>query len=204
MAIEKFSSKTLSGSELKRFRHAVSELKKQGLIKRSIAAGSARPYFLSEGKTLREIVNKHASSLQPLKSAPKKPPLAPLSKPISVREFPHKHKSLAGVFSDLKKNSAEINKLKKPDEKFGFQIDGIRSYAIYSDIEDLIERLEDSGGIQQVLKKRQDSQELFSKLKIVRWNQSAKLWKPGPQKAKKKRSHAGRQVKSRRNKTGKK
>ena len=42
--------------------------------------------------------------------------------------------------------------------------------------------LGESAGIQQVLRKRSQSQELFSALKIVRWNRDVRFWKPDKQK----------------------
>jgi hypothetical protein len=199
LAIKKFSSKKpLDKSDLKEFRYYVAQLKQKKLTSR--AARSARPYFISDGKTLAELVNKNASKLKPYSPPVPKQSKLPLRRPISVRDFPVKHNSLAGVLRDLDENSAAINKLKNSDEKFAFEIDGIRSYAIFYDIKDLSEYLSESAGIQQVLQKRTKSQELFKALKIVRWNKTATEWKPGPQKARRKSSHAGRQAKTRKRK----
>lgn len=192
----KFSSKKpLSPSQLKEFRSAVASLKRQGLLKGSVDARSARPYFVRGGKTLAEQVNKNLDKIQPVnrstktvgrtsraKLQPKAPELKPLNTPISVRDYPLNARGLASTIKGLDENFAEINKLKRPREKFGFEIDGIRSYAIFYDIRDLAEYLSESAGIQMVLKRRQQSAELFSKLKLVRWNRTAKEWKPGPQK----------------------
>lgn len=183
----------LSSAELKEFRAKVAALKKAGKLPASRSKTNprtARPSMKRGGKTLAEIVNKTR--------LPKKPPLAPLGKALSIRDFPTKHKSLAGVLKDLEEHGDEINALKRPDENFAFQIDGIRSYAVFGSIQQFARSLAESAGIQQVLKKRQDSQELYNSLKIVRWNKTAKEWKPKAQK--RKSSHAARQAKSRRKK----
>jgi hypothetical protein len=190
---QKFPSKfgkRLSPSELKQFRAYVSQLKKRGLIRKGISAKTARPVQISGGKTLQEIVNKSLKTIPP-KEAPK---LLPIRTPISVRDFPVKHKSLALVLSDLEANAKEINALKRPGEYFAWEVDGIKSYGIFADIELLARELGESAGIQQLFHKRSQGTTFINKLKIVRWNKRAKDWKPAPQKApwlKKKRKRRG-------------
>lgn len=198
-SVKKYSSssrKPLSIQELRTFRSLVSRLKKQGIIK-GVDARSARPYFVRGGKTLAEIVNKYAGKLPP----PRPPSdLKRIGQPLSFRDIGLKSKSLAGALNELDKNYQAFEKLKKPGEHWAVQIDGIRSYMTYSDLGLFAQEMKESGGIQQVLRKRADSQEIFSSLRLVRWNKSADEWKPGPQKRKRKASHAKRQVAHRRSK----
>ena len=172
-------------------------MKKAGKLPSKTDPKVAQPYFVRGGKTLAEIVNK---ANEPPK--PKAPKLNPLAKPISIRDFPIKHKSLAGVLKELEENAADIDKLKRPGEKWAFQVDGIRSYRTFEDIGLFVQEMLDSAGIQQVLKKRQASQELYNSLKLVRWNKTATEWKPKMQ-HRKPPSHAARQAKSRAKKKGK-
>ena len=178
----KFSAReSLYTERLAEFRNYVSQLKKQGIITRKGPASSARPSFLQKGpkggaKSLREIVNANLDKVTPL------PKLLPLGHPVSVRSLPTKSKGLASLLSDLEKNYKDIDALKKPREYFAFQINGMKSYAIFRDIRLLAEYLGESAGIQLVLHKHRKSSAIFDALKIVRWNRSAKAWKPAAQK----------------------
>jgi len=87
--------------------------------------------------------------------------------------------------------------MKKRGDKFAFKVNGIKSYHIYSHIEDLISDLQDSEGIQEVLRKRGPSKNLYDSIKLVRWHGSQKSWKPKPQKLPKRKSHAEKQARSR-------
>lgn len=177
MAVSKFPSKfgkRLNASELKQFRAYVSQLKKKGLIKKGIAARSARPVMISNGKTLQEIVNKNLASIPPKQPATS---LLPLKSPYKLQSVPGvTNKSLAGIFNEIEKHpklAAKINALKKPGERFAFQIDGMPSLHAYVDIEQLIEdafKYEDSKAGFSIYSKRQKSRVLGDKLKIVRWN----------------------------------
>lgn len=164
--------KRLNATELKQFRSYVSQLKKKGLIKKGIAAKSARPVMISNGKTLQEIVNKNLASIPP-KSAS----LLPLKSPYKLQSIPGvTNKSLAGIFNEIERDpslAAKINALKKPGERFAFQIDGMPSLHAYVDIEQLIEdafKYEDAHAGFSIYSKRQKSRVLGDKLKIVRWN----------------------------------
>lgn len=184
-------SRKISRAELSKFRSQIRALRDAGKLPgKKIDLRTVTPNTRRGGKPLTDYLKK---------SSRKK--LAPLNSPISIRDFPLKHKSLAGVLADLEENAEELDMLKKPDERWALQIDGIRSYALFYNMRQLAQVYAESAGIQEVLKKRQDANELYSGLKLVRWNKSAAQWKPKAQK-RKKASHAARQAKSR--KKGKK
>ena len=63
-----------SQSDLKQFRHAVSILKKKGLVKKSIDVRTAYPSQLSGGKSLRELVKKFDDVISDKAAAVKLPP----------------------------------------------------------------------------------------------------------------------------------
>lgn len=204
---KRFSSKKpLTPSELKQFRASVSSLKKQGLIPKSVDARTARPYFVRGGKTLAEIVNKY-NEPKPSAKPSDSPRLAPLKRPISLRDLPgNKRKSLASLFRDIENDpslEAKINALKKPDEFFTFEIEGTRSIYPYRDIGLLLERFKYEGkqAAFDIYHKRQKSIDLFSKLKIVRWNDTATEWRAGAVKrTARKQAAAKRQAQHRRKK----
>lgn len=108
-----------TSSELRLFRSAVSQLKKQGIIKASVDARSARPYFVRGGKTLAEVVNKNRSKLtvpksvtlpKTLSESPAKPASTntrKISTPVSVA--PSTAKTAApNLLPKAKKNSIGI------------------------------------------------------------------------------------------------
>ena len=201
-SIRKFrSSQNLTASELREFRNYVSQLKKQGVISSKTSAASARPYFLRSsgpkgGKnTLAEIVNKNHAKLTKYQPPQK---LLPSSKPISVRDFPHSHNSLANILNDLEKNYKAIDALKKPDERFAFQIHGTDSLRPFRDIRLLTEFLKESESIQQVFRKRGESRDIFNSLKIIRWKGTITGWAEHRHVRRKKPSSKGRQAKYRR------
>jgi hypothetical protein len=190
------TTKKLSGSNLREFRNYVSQLKKQGVIPAKVKTGSARPYFKLAGRTLGDIVNKNHRSLTPYQSTAQKK-LAPLGKPMSFREIGLKGKTLAEVLDELDENGDLYEHLKRPGEKWAFQVtqpDGqnIKSYHAFSSLSTFAQTLKDSAGIQQVLAKRQKSQELYKNLFLVRWNKSHTEWKPKPQKLSRKTLRAKR------------
>lgn len=204
MKIPHYSThKSLSPAELKKFRSFVAQLKKQGVIPAKIDARIARPNFVRSigprggKKSLAEVVWSNRAKLQPI---PVHPKLTPPGKPgLLVRDFPHSHKSLASVIKDLETNAKEIDKLKKPGDKFAFQIGGTDSLIIYSDIARIARYLSESAGIQQLFTKHQKSQEIYNSLKIIRWNKSATEWVRQRQ-VKSNKKHAGRTAKNRRKK----
>lgn len=192
--------KHLSASELKEFRRYVSQLKKEGKIKTSIDARSARPYFLSNGKTLQSIVNKNLSETKLPASKPRK------QKSFYVRDLGLKAKSLATAFNEIEKNPKlikRINSMLKPGERFAFDIEGTHSMMTFPDIELLIDEAFKYGkdikgnprmpwGSQDIYHKRSKSVALFDKLKIVTWNKGLTEWRstthPKPKKKKAKKS----------------
>ena len=177
------TSKKLSGSNLREFRHYVSQLKKQGKIPKGVDARVARPYFKRGGKTLAEIVNKNHQSLTPyVPPASTKKKLLPLNRPMSVRDFPiHKH-SVAEALKYFEEHADELNAMKKPEERFAIEIDKTRSLAVFENIEVLVNEYLESEGIKALFHKRQKSKEVFNKLKIVRWNQGVNEWNSGHRK----------------------
>jgi hypothetical protein len=183
-------SKKLSGSNLREFRNYVSQLKKQDVLPKSVKTGSARPYFKIGGRTLGDFVNKNHKRLTPY-FPPETRKLAPLGKPISFREIGLKGKTLADVLKELDEHGDDYEAIKRPGEKWAFQVEtgnqSIKSYHAYSSLERFAQTLLDSEGIQQVLSKRSKSQELFKNLYLVRWNKTSKEWKPKPQKLIKKK-----------------
>lgn len=174
---QRFTSR-LSASELKEFRSEVSRLKKSGLIKKTVNARQARPYQLSNGKTLREIVNAN-TELGPSK--------------FYVRDLPIERKSLSAVFNDIEKDpalAARINAMKKPSEKFAFEIDGTRSRQLFDDIQDVIDLAFKYGhfdggvggqpgphGSKDVFHNRRKSIALYNSLKLVRWDKGKRAWR---------------------------
>jgi len=116
----------LSSSELKAFRSRVSELKKQGLVKSTVKVGSARPYQLSGDKTLAEIVNK---SYEP-KLARAGSPLTITDLRKAIPSLPEKEFStMSSTLNYLEAHADEIDKLKRPEDYFAFQIDTSRGVA---------------------------------------------------------------------------
>lgn len=69
-------ARNLTPDQLRKFRSAVSTLKKKGLVKKSINARTAQPFQLSEGKSLRELVKKFddvvSEKIEPVKLPKKK------------------------------------------------------------------------------------------------------------------------------------
>jgi hypothetical protein len=176
LAKKKFG-RNLSGAELKSFRSHVSALKKQGKIKASIDARSARPYFLSGGKTLQEIVNKNVSKTENI------PSRAKARSPFLLRDAPGiKQKGLAAIFNQIEKDPAllaRIEALKKPGERWAFEIDGTPSMHAYPDLELLIEdtfKYTGTKASQSIYSKRDKSARLGSRLKLIRWDGSDFSW----------------------------
>lgn len=206
--------KKLTPEETRQFRHAVSQLKKRGLVKASINSRVASPGRISGGKTLVEIVNKHRTELKPLPSKAtvkiESPAVAtkstlklkPLNSPLSIRNFSAGQKTLAGTLSYIEKHADELDKWKRPDEKWAFQFDGMRSYATFSHIEDMIKKLRYYNSVKRLLHKHtQASDQFYNAIKLVRWNKTASEWKPEKQHMnKRQKSHAERQARSRRRK----
>lgn len=191
--MQKYSStarKKLTSTELREFRSKISTLKKQGLIKPSLDARSARPFFISRGKTLAEIVNKESSRLSKLtESVPAATKaqkdlgdlnLLPLNRAVSVRDFPVPAKTLPKFLNEISTRSPELGKLKRKGERFAFSIDGNRSYQLYDDLDDLAEALEKYESFMTATPS--DNRKLYDVLKIVRWNKTRKEWKPAKQK----------------------
>jgi hypothetical protein len=191
------AKKKLTTKELRDFRSYVSQLKSKGLIPKSTDAKTARPYFIRGGKTLAESVNKYHNELTP------KPELVKLGKPgISIVDFPPpatlKHKSLAGILNEIETRGPELDKLKKPDESWAFSIHGTRGYVTFKKINLFAEFMKESAGIQQVLHKRQKSQNIVEGLKLVRWNKTPGQFKGEMQHYKKPKSKASKQARHRR------
>ena len=200
------TSKKLSGSNLREFRHYVSQLKKQGVLPAKVKTGSARPYFKFNGRALGDIVNKNHKKLTPYSDVSRetKSRLAPLGKPMSFREIGLHGKTLADVLNELDFHGDDYEHLKRPGEKWAFQVSTgdqtIKSYHAYSSLSTFAQTMKDSGGIQQVLARRQKSQELYKNLFLVRWNKSDKEWKSKPQKLSKKNLARARKATKRKKK----
>lgn len=154
----------LTSAELRAFRSRVSELKKQGLIRQGLSARSARPYMVSRGKTLAEIVNKSYE--------PPKPKLLRAKSPISIvdidkerPELKRHFKTLSSQLRYLENHADEIDSLKKPDEYFTFRIHGTDSRTPYKSIEQLLQEFQKYRGIK--------GQEILGSLQIIRWNETS-------------------------------
>lgn len=194
--IRAFGAKSNPSPErLKEFRSYVRQLKRQGILTGKIDPKVARPNFVRGGRNLADIVNRHRAKLKPVTPAKPTPPAAPKKTaakagkllpartPISFRDLPIEARSLGQAIHELSQNSKAFDKLKRKDEKFAFQIDGIHSVAVFPDMERLTNYLGNSDGIQYVLQKHQkDAQFIFDSIKLVRWNGSNREWKPKPQK----------------------
>ena len=196
----------LNAKELRRFRSFVSQLKKQKLVSgvdaRSARPGMIRPLGPKGGrKSLAEIVNKNHKLL----TSPSKLP----SKPIFIRDFSTGTTNLATLFREIERDpslAAKIDAKKRKGERWGFQIDGTDSIAIFADIQLLIddafryERNQNPYGSPDVFHKRSKSANLFRKLKLVRWSKTATKWGQQRHVKKRKASHSHRQAKKRRRK----
>jgi len=184
--IPRFTSrKKLSPEALKEFRSLVSQAKRKGLIRSGISAKTARPSFISGGKTLAEILNKNSERLKPYIHPPIRTKL--LDKPIAVRDLPIKRKSLAAFFNELERKpelAADINAMKRPGERFGFTIDGTRSITTFPNIEFLVDHFKYEGKRAQfdIYHKHQKSVNLFNKIKLVRWKDGTPEWRRGAEK----------------------
>jgi hypothetical protein len=206
--------KKLSSEETRQFRHAVSQLKKRGLVKASINSRVASPGRISGGKTLVEIVNKHRAELKTLPPKAtikiKSPALAPkstiklkpLNSPLSIRDFSAGQKTLAGTLAYIEKHADELDRLKRPDEKWAFQLDGMKSYVIFSHIEDMVKKLRHYQSVKLLGRKHTPaSDQFYDAIKLVRWNKTATEWKPEKQHMnKRQKSHAENQARHRRKK----
>lgn len=190
-SLPRYSRKSkLSPSELRTFRSAVASLKKKGLIKGKVDAKSAQPYFVRGGKTLAEQVNASHKQISPKKPLPSK--LATANKLFSIRDLPHKHKSLAGLIRDLEENASSLDKLKKRDEVWAFQIAGANSLRTFDSIDLLLEmfhypRDNPYAGIRGP-KSKKDADFIYDKLKLVRWTKTNREWKESSPIQKKKRA----------------
>lgn len=98
------------------------------------------------------------------------PKLLPANRPVSVRDLPLKGKTLAAFLNDAAKHPEDIDRLKRDDEYWGFEIDGTRSMELYPDFAMLIDRFRDSGSGpgEDVFHKRAKSQNLYKGFKLVR------------------------------------
>lgn len=191
----KFTRKSSSPDELKLFRSALSQLKKQGLIAKSIDARSARPYFVRGGKTLAELVNKNSSKLTPPVSKSKsptsklppskpvkKPHLLPKRSPIAFRDLPTKGRSLATVLKDMEANSAKFDAMKRDNEYWAFRIAGTDSRHIFRTAELMVQDAFKYGagkgpyGNKDVFHSRYRSENLFDKIELIRWTGGISEW----------------------------
>ena len=194
----------LDAKELRRFRSFVSQLKKQKAIS-GVDARSARPFMVRSigpkggRKTLAEIINKNHKLLTPPAKLP--------SKPIFIRDFSTGTTNLATLFKQIERDpslAAKIDAKKRKGERWGFQIDGTDSVALFADIQLLIDdafrydRNQNPYGSPDVFHKRSKSANLFRKLKLVRWSKTATEWRQQRHIKKRKASHAHRQAKKRR------
>ncbi len=114
--------------------------------------------------------------------------LAPVNTPISIRDFPHKGKSLAQFFLDYEKDpayAASIEARKLPGEKWAFQFEdksGIptSSVTVYENFEQMINETFRYHGVEQggdVFHSARHSRKLYSKIKLLRWNKTATAWR---------------------------
>lgn len=179
-SIRKFSAKKPPTKvELAEFRNYVSQLKAKGIITGKVSAKSARPAFVRGGKSLAEIVNKNHDKLKPFQS---KRSLSPVDRKsfIKVRDVPGiKGKSLATVFKEMEADPVKFNALKRPDELWGFRIDGTDSRRVYNNIDDLIDdgfRYDAHHASHDIFHKRSKSSGLFSKIELVRWKGTHQQW----------------------------
>jgi len=78
----------------------------------------------------------------------------------------------------MEADPGRFDAMKEEDEWFAFEIEGMRSYSIYSNMEFLLEDLQKY----KVVEAEPFGRELYGKIKIVRWNKSRTVWKPEPQK----------------------
>jgi hypothetical protein len=200
------TKKSLSGSNLREFRSYVSQLKKQGVIPKSVDARSARPYFKRGGKTLAEIVNRNHAKLTPHPTlspgvTPAKTKLA--DGPLAIRDFATNQKGLATLFRDMEKDdalAARVDAMKRDDEMWGFRIEGTDSMHIFADIRLLIDEAFKYGkrigpyGTEDIFHKRSKSVDLLDKLVLVRWNKGPSAW-DAQRRAKGKRIMRGRKRK---------
>lgn len=204
------SKKSLSGSNLREFRNYVAQLKKQGIIPKTVDARSARPYFKRGGKTLAEYVNKNHKRLEPYTGAgglgvpTKAEKLA--QGPLEIREFATKQTNLARLFRDIESDdalAARIDAMKRDGEYWAFRIEGTDSQLIFADIRLLIDEAFKYGsrvgpyGNYDVFHKHSRSKELFGKLQLIRWKKGPSAWGAQRHKAGKRISHAGRMAKNR-------
>jgi hypothetical protein len=133
----------------------------------------------------------------------KKRKTPPRARPISKRELPVKYHGLARTLVEIEKNSDKINKLKRPGEKWAFEIDGIRSWATFNHIDHFAQYLRESEGVRHLFRRHKQAEQFWRALKLVRWNGTATEWKPSAQKlnstqlARKKRN-AAKEAKRRR------
>ena len=178
-------AQVLIGEKLREYRTYVKQVKDLGLVKTPVKTSLASPFGKGKGPRggevkIVDVINRNRDKLTPYVSPESR--RIKVASPLSVRNLPGKPQSLAATLKDLTENADAINALKKPRERFAFQVGDIRSYYTFSDIRLMADFLGESAGIQQVLRKRSQSQELFSALKIVRWNRDVRFWKPDKQK----------------------
>ncbi len=197
--IRKFSvtNKLISLTELKEFRNYVSQLKKQGVITSKRSARLARPSNIVNGKTLAELVNKHSSDLKRFKPAVRVAPVLPslpklkklpLNRPVSIRNFPHKGKSLAEFFRQIEKDpayAASLDAMKDPRDKWGFEMSdelGIptRSVTLFPNLEMMADQsFRGSGGADHadIFDSATNSRKLYGMIRLVRWNGTVTEWR---------------------------
>lgn len=178
-------AQVLQGEKLREYRHYVAQAKKLGLVNTKTPTRTASPFGLSTGprggKTrVVDIINKNRSRLTPYVSPEAK--RLPLTSHLEFRNLPGKPRSLAQSIKDLSEHADEINALKKPGEKFAFRLGRFHSHRTYTDIRLLAEDLGESAGLQQVFHKRQVSNDIFSRLSLVRWTRGPSKWFTGPMK----------------------
>lgn len=160
----------------------------------------------------KSTAKKSAKKSTPKKSAPKKKPepkpkrkakvfdpepqqkqsvkRKPKARPLSKRELPVKYrKSLSKLLKDIETNSEKIDKLKRKDEKWAFEIDmeasgggRVRSWAVFNHIDHFAQYLQESGGVRHLYRKHEQAHEFWNRIKLIRWRGTAHQWKPKEQK----------------------
>ena len=203
--------KNYAGSNLREFRHYVSQLKKQGKIPKGVDARSARPYFKRGGKTLASIVNSNHKNLTPytgpggLGVPTKAERLA--QGPLEIRDFATNQTNLARLFRDIERDdelAAKIDAMKREDESWAFRIEGTDSWHVFASIRLLIDdafryaNRVGPYGHRDIFHDRGRSSELFGKLQLIRWRSGPSAW--GEQRrarGKRIKSHAARQARNR-------
>lgn len=192
----------LSPTELRAFRARLKSLQKQGLVRDDLTISSARPFNISGGKTLAEIVNK---SFEPPKPTPvklTKSNLLPAKKPIELRELPDSpvtHKTFTKALNDIEKDAPALNKLKKSDEYFTFRIYGNDSLIPFRDMESLLDYLNKYRNDKGAFHKPKWNTEVTGNIQIMRFTGSTAQWqdkrktrKPKPDREKRAKKQAER------------